>query len=99
MPRSISEADLIEIAYEDQVKVLYKNLLTGLQDGGSDPTPDVEQRCLRHFTMGLRMARRARELALSASTAAPARAPPAAAQTALPGKKTTKRSPRPPSRP
>jgi hypothetical protein len=96
MPRSISEADLIETAYEDQVKVLYKNLFTGLQDGGRDPTPDVEQQCVQQFTMGLRLARRARELALSASTAAPARASLAAAPTALSGKKTTRRRARPP---
>jgi hypothetical protein len=99
MPSPNSEADLIEAAYEDQVKFLYLTLFRGLEDGGSDPTPDVEQQCVQRFTLGLRLARRARELALSASSAAPARAPlaaaTAAAPTDLPGRNTTKRRARP----
>ena len=53
MLNPISEADLIEAAYEDQVRVLYRNLLTGLADGGSNPSSGVEQLCLQHFNLGL----------------------------------------------
>ena len=69
MPNPISEADLIEAAYEDQVKVLFKNLFTGLEDVGSNLSSAVERQSLQHFKLGLRLARRARELALSALTA------------------------------
>jgi len=84
MPSPTSEADIIEAAYQDQVKILYTTLFRGLEDGGSDLTSDLEQQRLRHFALGLRLARRARELALSASTAAPAPSPFAAATAAAP---------------
>ena len=94
MPSPISEADISEAAYQDQVKILYTSLFRGLEDGGSDLASDLEQQCLQHFALGLRLARRARELALSASTAEPAPSPFAAvtaeAPTAQPSKKTTK---------
>ena len=76
MPNPMSEADLIEAAYGDQVRVLFQNLFAGLEDVGSNPSSGVEQQCLQHFNLGLRLARRARELALSALTAP---APPMAA--------------------
>jgi hypothetical protein len=82
MPNPVSEADLIEAAYEDQVKVLFKTLFTGLEDGGSNPSSGVEQQCLQHFNLGLRLARRARELALSALTAPAAKSPGADAPAA-----------------
>lgn len=69
MPKPTPEADLIESAYADLVKVLYKTLFNSLQDGGSNPSPGAEQQCLEHFSTGLKLARRARELALKASTA------------------------------
>src|SRR5271166_3897425 len=83
MPNPISEADLIEAAYEDQVRVLYRNLLTGLADGGSNPSSGVEQQCLQHFNLGLRLARRARELALSSLTASAAKSLAADASAAI----------------
>ena len=76
MTNPTSEADLIESAYEDQVRTIYNNLFACLQELGGVPTPGVEQQCLQHFNLGLRLARRARELALSALTA-PAAPPPA----------------------
>ncbi len=68
MPKPTPEADLIESAYADLVKVLYKTLFNSLQDSGGIPSPGIEQQCLEHFSTGLNLARRARELALKAST-------------------------------
>src|SRR5271165_4132855 len=55
MPNPMSEADLIEAAYGDQVRVLFQNLFAGLEDGGSNPSSGVEQQCLQHFNLGLRL--------------------------------------------
>jgi hypothetical protein len=83
MPEANSEAAAIETAYGEHVETLYKNLVMCLLDSGPAPSPGAEQQCIRHFTTGLNLARRARELALtiSSETAAPkvALAPPAAA--------------------
>jgi hypothetical protein len=72
MANPISETDLIEAAYEDQVKVLYKSLFTALEDGGGDPSSSLQQQCVQRFTTGVRLARLARQLALSASAPPPA---------------------------
>ena len=75
MPQASSEADLIDSAYEDEIKLLYKNLLGGLSADGGQSSPGDEQQCLQRFKAGLTLARRARELALSAvGTARPTRA-------------------------
>jgi hypothetical protein len=66
----LSEADLVESAFEDEVKLLYKNLCVGLNGVGGVPRPADEQQCLQRFKTGLTLARRARELALSAVTPA-----------------------------
>jgi len=83
MPEANSEVDAIETAYGEHVETLYKNLVMCLLDGGPAPGPGAEQQCIRHFTTGLNLARRARELALTicSETAAPkvSLAPPAAA--------------------
>jgi Domain of unknown function (DUF1330) len=70
VPNPVSEADLVESAFEDEVKLLYKNLCVGLNDVGGVPRPADEQQCLQRFKTGLTLARRARELALSAVTPA-----------------------------
>ncbi len=81
MPEANSEANAIETAYGEHVETLYKNLVMCLLDSGPAPSPGAEQQCIRHFTTGLNLARRARELALTicSETAAPkvALAPPA----------------------
>ena len=66
MDKPAPETDLIESAYEDQVQLLYKALCVGLNAVGGIPTPADEQQCLARFKLGLTLARRARELALSA---------------------------------
>jgi hypothetical protein len=72
MANPTSDADYIEAAYEDQIRVLYKNLCTALEDGGGNPSSNLQQQCLQRFNTGLRLARLARQLALSASAPAPA---------------------------
>jgi hypothetical protein len=74
LPNPVSEADLVEAAFEDEVKLLYTKLCVGLNDVGGVPRPAEEQQCLQRFKLGLTLARRARELALSAvEPAAPVR--------------------------
>jgi hypothetical protein len=73
MPAANSEADAIETAYGEHLETLYKNLVMCLLDSGPAPSSGAEQQCIRHFTTGLNLARRARELALTtcSETAAP----------------------------
>lgn len=66
MDKSTPEPDLVQSAYEDQVELLYKELCAGLNAVGGIPSPVDEQQCLARFKLGLTLARRARELALSA---------------------------------
>ena len=65
-----AESSAIEDAYADQVKTLYKVLVSNLID--SSGSGDGEKRSLDRFSAGLRVARKARELALKATAAAPA---------------------------
>ena len=67
MPDPNPEPGVIESAYESQITTLYRNLVGCLTDAGGALTPAEEQQCLGHFTAGLKLARRARELALSAT--------------------------------
>ena len=73
MAQANSEADAIETAYQDHIAILYKNLVSCLMDSDTGPSPGAEQQCIQHFTTGLNLARRAKELALniSSATAAP----------------------------
>jgi len=77
MGESDSEAELVDSAYADQVKLLFKTLVGELTGRGGVPGPNEEQQCLQRFKAGLALARRARELTLSAI--APAAAPRASA--------------------
>ena len=78
MGESDSEAELVDSAYADEVKLLFKTLVGELTGRGGVPGPNEEQQCLQRFKAGLALARRARELALSAI--APAAAPRASAR-------------------
>jgi hypothetical protein len=60
------EPVLVQSAYEDQVKLLYKELCVGLSAIGGVPSAGEEQQCLQRFKTGLGLARRAKELALTA---------------------------------
>lgn len=64
MPSTANSADAaaIEAAYTAQVEALYKQLATGLIDGGG--TPGAEQQSVDRFATGLKFARGATELAL-----------------------------------
>jgi hypothetical protein len=57
------EAAAIEMAYEDQVRALFKILVSNLVDEAVSQEND--QQCVDKFTAGLKIARRPRELALS----------------------------------
>jgi hypothetical protein len=61
-----SELDLVQSAYEDQVRLLYKQLCFELNSIGGFPSAADEQRAMQHFKLGLALARRAKDLALSA---------------------------------
>ncbi|WP_026605572.1 hypothetical protein [Methylocapsa acidiphila] len=61
---SVPEAAAIEAAYEDQVKTLYKVLVANLID--EPDSQESDQLSVDKFKVGLRIAKRARELALNA---------------------------------
>ena len=61
-----AEPDIVQSAYECQVTLLYRELCAGLSAVGGIPSTADEQQCLQRFKTGLIVARRARELALSA---------------------------------
>lgn len=63
------EETAIEDAFQEQVRSLYRVLVSNLIDGGSDEKP------IEAFSAGLKIARRAKELASSASKASPAKRP------------------------
>jgi hypothetical protein len=63
-PPPSAEATAIEGAYGDQVKLLYKVLVSNLIDGAA--TGDSEQKSVDRFLAGLKMSRRGRDLALNA---------------------------------
>jgi hypothetical protein len=67
-----TESSAIEDAYGDQVKTLYKVLVSNLID--SSASSEGEKKSLDRFSAGLRMARKARELALKATTGTPVEA-------------------------
>ena len=67
-----TESGAIEGAYGDQVKTLYKVLVSNLID--SSGSSDGEKKSLDRFSAGLRVARKARELALKATAGMPAEA-------------------------
>jgi hypothetical protein len=69
MAQANPEADAIETAYEDHIAILYKNLVSCLMDSDTEPSPGGEQQCIQHFTTGLNLARRAKELALNICSA------------------------------
>ncbi len=58
-------ADAIDVAFEDEIRLLFRNLVDCLADNVGAPTAGAEQKCLQHFTAGLNLARRAKELALT----------------------------------
>jgi hypothetical protein len=60
---SSPEATAIEVAYEDEVKALFKVLVANLAD--EPVSHEVDQQCVDKFTAGLKLAKRARELALN----------------------------------
>ena len=65
MPTPTSaETKAIEEAYADQVKLLYKVLVSNLIDAPAAGT--TEQKCVDRFRAGLKMSRRGRDLALNA---------------------------------
>jgi len=66
-PGSSAETAAIDAAYEAEIQMLFKVLVTNIIDDGSG------EKALAKFATGLKVARQARELALSAvGPAAPA---------------------------
>ena len=64
-------ADAIDVAFEDEIRLLFRNLVDCLADNVGAPTAGGEQKCLQHFTAGLNLARRAKELALTVPAPVP----------------------------
>jgi hypothetical protein len=64
-----TDTNAIESAYQEQIQVLFKMLVTNIVDGGNN------QKALAKFTAGLNVTRQAKQLALGAiGSAAPAMA-------------------------
>ncbi len=59
-----SEATAIEAAYQDQVKALFNVLFTNLVD--ERVGHETDQQCSEKFAVGIKIAKRARDLALNA---------------------------------
>ena len=59
-----SEVDTIDAAYADHLRVLFRVLIDNLSEERA--THDTDQDALDRFSAGLKIARRARELARSA---------------------------------
>jgi hypothetical protein len=64
-------ADAIDVAFEDEIRLLFRNLVDCLADSVGAPTAGAEQKCLQHFGAGLNLAKRAKELALTVPAPAP----------------------------
>jgi hypothetical protein len=77
-PGSSPEAAAIEAAYGAQIQLLFSKLVTNIVD--EPTTHDTDQQSLDRFTKGLAIARRARQLALSAVGATPRVATPSASR-------------------
>lgn len=63
-PGNISEVSAIDAAYQGEIQALFKVLIKKLIDEPN--SHETDQQCLSKFTAGLSVARRARQLALSA---------------------------------
>jgi hypothetical protein len=77
-PGSSPEAVAIEAAYGAQIQLLFSKLVINIVD--EPTTHDTDQHSLDRFTKGLAIARRARQLALSAVSATPRAATPSASR-------------------
>jgi hypothetical protein len=66
------EGALIQAAYQDQVKALFAALFVNLQQ--APITHMSDQQCVDKFGTGIKIAKRARDLALNALGASPAKA-------------------------
>ena len=64
----MSEASAIEAAFEEQVGILFKGLVTNLGDAAV--THKTEQQCLDMFKTALSLARKAKQIALPISSTA-----------------------------
>jgi hypothetical protein len=64
-------ADAIDVAFEDEIRLLFRNLVDCLADNVGATTAGGEQKCLQHFIAGLNLARRAKELALTVPAPVP----------------------------
>jgi len=58
-------ADAVDIAFEEEIRLLFRNLVDCLADNAGAPTPGGEQKCLQRFAAGLSLVRRAKELTLT----------------------------------
>ena len=67
-PSNNAEAAAIEAAYRTHVEVLFRALITNL--GDQAVSHQTDQQCLDKFTVGLNIAKRARQLALNVVGAA-----------------------------
>ena len=76
---TVPEAATIEAAYEDQVKTLFKVLVANLID--EPVTHESDQRNSDKFALGLKVAQRAKDLALKVVAASEAAAPEKVAST------------------
>ena len=66
---SSPEAGAIQDAYQAQVQALFKVLVTNIVD--EPVSHETDQQCLDKFTAGLNIAKRAKQLALSAVALTP----------------------------
>jgi hypothetical protein len=62
----MSEANAIEAAFEGEVQTLFKGLVTNLADAPISHKTD--QQCLEMFITGLNLARKAKQLAFTATS-------------------------------
>lgn len=63
----MSEANAINSAFEEHVGVLFKGFVTNLGDASASHKTD--QQCLDAFTTGLNVARKAKQMALTVTSA------------------------------
>jgi hypothetical protein len=70
-PSNSQETAAIETAYRAQVELLFKSLITNL--GDQVVSHQSDQQSLDKFKVGLNIAKRAKQLALNAVAASPAR--------------------------
>ena len=88
-PSNSPEATAIEAAYQAQVQTLFKSLITNL--GDQPISHQSDQQTVDKFTMGLNIAKRAKQLALNVVAPAPPTRTAASTSTKLKEKQSQRR--------